>query len=43
MYYLQNSVLNSLVLKENILGRYCANLLALKPLPLCDVVVLLLC
>jgi hypothetical protein len=35
MYNLQNSVLNSLELREYILGRYCANPLALKPLSLC--------
>jgi hypothetical protein len=40
MYYLLNSVFNSLMLRENILGRYCANLLALKPFPLCAVDVL---
>jgi len=35
MYYLHNLVLNSLELKEYILGRYCADPLALKPLLLC--------
>jgi hypothetical protein len=32
MYYLQNSVLNSLELIEYILGRNCEDPLALKPL-----------
>jgi hypothetical protein len=35
MYYLQNSVLNSLELREYISGRYCIDLLDLKLLPLC--------
>jgi hypothetical protein len=35
MYNLQNSILNSLKLREYILGRYCDDLLALKSLPLC--------
>jgi hypothetical protein len=35
MYNLQNSILNSLELREYILGRICEDLLALKPLPLC--------
>jgi hypothetical protein len=35
MYYLQNLVLNSLELREYILGIYCADSLALKPLSLC--------
>jgi hypothetical protein len=32
MYYLQNSVLNSLELRNYILGRNCEDPLALKPL-----------
>jgi hypothetical protein len=35
MYNLHNSILNSLELNEYILGRYCADPLALKMLPLC--------
>jgi len=35
MYYLQNSVLNSLELREYILERYCADPLAFKSFPLC--------
>jgi len=34
MYYLQNSVFNSLELRENILGRICEDPLALKLLRL---------
>jgi hypothetical protein len=37
MYNLQNLVLNSLELREYILGRICEDPLALKPLPLCTV------
>jgi hypothetical protein len=40
MYYLHNSVLNSLELREYILGRICEDLLALKPLLLCAIDVL---
>jgi hypothetical protein len=42
MYYLQNSVLNSLKLRENILGRTCEDPLALKSLAFCVVVVLII-
>jgi hypothetical protein len=42
MYNLQNSVLNSLELREYILGRICEVLLALKPMLLCAVVVLVI-
>jgi len=42
MYYLHNSVLNYLELRENILGRTCEDPLALKPLPLCIIVVLII-
>jgi hypothetical protein len=35
MYYLQNSVLNSLEFREYILGRNCEDPLTLKPLPWC--------
>jgi hypothetical protein len=39
---LQNSVLNSSYLRKYILGRNCEDLLALKPLLLCAVVVLVI-
>jgi hypothetical protein len=42
MYYLHNLVLNSLELKENIFWKICEDPLALKPLPLCAVVVLII-
>jgi hypothetical protein len=42
MYNLQNSVLNSLELRDYILGRICEDPLALKPLPLCVVAVLVI-
>jgi hypothetical protein len=42
MYNLQNSVLDSLELREYILGRIYEDLLALKPLLLCVVVVLII-
>jgi hypothetical protein len=42
MYYLQNSVLNSLELRGYILGRICEDPLTLKPLPFCVVVVLVI-
>jgi hypothetical protein len=35
MYYLQNLILNSLELREYILGRYCADPLTFKPFSLC--------
>jgi hypothetical protein len=42
MYHLQNSALNSLKLKEYILGRICEDPLALKQLLLRTVVVLII-
>jgi hypothetical protein len=42
MYYLQNLVLNSLELREYILGRICEDQLALKPLLLRAVVMLVI-
>jgi hypothetical protein len=41
MYYLQNSELNFLEFREYIFGRICEDLLALKPLLLCAIVLII--